>query len=165
MRSDQVVKLHMPRLSLLTKANVTSLHINSVFPMSISQYREIELTFSNMNVWKPRQIGRWMAFHAGPPNSVLIQPSTRNAAVRKYLMFILAAAQIPRCMFNTRLCGDFGRALYSWWLPCIVLTFMSDSLIKTRKQCFESHPLFHADPQPVCSYAHKSILCYYVESF
>lgn len=48
---------------------------------------------------------------------------------------------------------------------CFVLTFMSDSLIKTRKECFESHPLFHADPQSACSYAHRSILWHYVESF
>lgn len=72
-----------------------------------------------MNVWKACRIGRWMAFHAGPPNSIHTQLSTRNVAVRKYLMFILAAAQIPSCMFNTRLCGDIVQPLYSWWLPIV----------------------------------------------
>lgn len=72
-----------------------------------------------MNFWKPCWIGRWMAFHAGPPNSIHTQLSKRNATVRKYLMLILAAAQIPRCMFNTRLCGDIVRPLHSWWLPIV----------------------------------------------
>lgn len=158
--------------SKTTQAHIVPIKQELMSPRSILiqyfqcqyQYREIELTFC-MNVWKLRRIGRRMAFHAGPPNSIHTRLSTRNAAVRKYLMFILAAAQIARCVFNTRHCGDIGRAFRSWWLPCFVLTFMSDSLIKTRKQCFQSHPLFHADPQSVCSYADKSTLCRHVESF